>query len=220
MMRVFDCVRDRVTQALAHGLEPPENRGRHPAWDDDIERRLLLWIQENAAKNSAVTGRDVREHIAMRYHQSVIRGWVNSFLRRHLEDLCRVNSVSQETQRLEVPRCFLEETIRCLHEYVKGLCTELVLNLDEVGISDWEDRKSKKVIVPQSMSGQTIHHKVNCALKHVSVIACVSAAGESLTPYIVTSQDSPSLREQLKRRGVRFGTDFILKSRAKPYINA
>jgi hypothetical protein len=48
----------------------------------------------------------------------------------------------------------------------------------------------------------------------------VSAAGESLTPYIVTSQDSPTVRERLKKHGVRFGTDFILKHRAKPYINA
>jgi hypothetical protein len=36
----------------------------------------------------------------------------------------------------------------------------------------------------------------------------------------VTSQDSPVVRAQLKKRGARFGTAFILKSRAKPYINA
>jgi hypothetical protein len=48
----------------------------------------------------------------------------------------------------------------------------------------------------------------------------VSAAGESLIPGIVTSQDSPVVHAQLKKRAVRFGTDLILKSRAKPYINA
>jgi hypothetical protein len=57
-------------------------------------------------------------------------------------------------------------------------------------------------------------------LKHLSVIACVSAAGESLIPDIVPSQGSPVIRAQLKKRGVCFGTAFILKSRAKPYINA
>jgi hypothetical protein len=46
------------------------------------------------------------------------------------------------------------------------------------------------------------------------------AAGEGFTPYIVTSQDSPVVRAQLRKRGVRLGIDFILKSRAKPYINA
>jgi hypothetical protein len=48
----------------------------------------------------------------------------------------------------------------------------------------------------------------------------VYAAGESLTPYILTSHDSPKVRERLKKHGVRFGTDFSLKHRAKPYVNA
>jgi hypothetical protein len=94
MMRTFWCVRDRVTHALSHGLDPPENHGRHPALDDDIEHGLLLWIKENAAKKkSAATGRDVPEHIATRYDLSVTRGWVNSFVGRHLDEFCRVNCV-------------------------------------------------------------------------------------------------------------------------------
>jgi 2-methylisocitrate lyase-like PEP mutase family enzyme len=48
----------------------------------------------------------------------------------------------------------------------------------------------------------------------------VSATGESLTPYILTSQDSPKVRERLKKHGVRFGTAFILTRRATPYVNA
>jgi hypothetical protein len=65
-----------------------------------------------------------------------------------------------------------------------------------------------------------MHHKVNGTLKQVSVIARLSAVGESLIPYIVTSQDSAHIGEQAKKHGVRFGTDFIFKARAKPYINA
>jgi hypothetical protein len=70
------------------------------------------------------------------------------------------------------------------------------------------------------MAEQTMHDKVNRNLKHVSVIVCVSAAGESLIPYIVTSQDSLHVREQSKKKGLRVGTDVILKAHRKPYINA
>jgi hypothetical protein len=77
-----------------------------------------------------------------------------------------------------------------------------------------------KVIVSRSIGEQTVHHKVNRNLKHISVIECVSAAGESLIAYIVTAQDSLHVRKQLKKKGVRFGTDLILKARRKPYINA
>jgi hypothetical protein len=139
---------------------------------------------------------------------------------RHFDELCKTQSAPQEVQRLEVPRRFLDETVRCLNKFVNGLPIELIFNLDEVGISEWENRISKNVNIPKSMIARKIHHKSNRNLKHVSVIACISAAGESLIPYVVTSQDSLPVRENLKKRGVCFGADFILKGRSKPYINA
>jgi hypothetical protein len=63
-------------------------------------------------------------------------------------------------------------------------------------------QENKKVIVPKLMSHQTIYHKVNRKVKHVSPIVCVSAVGETLIPYMVTSQDSMRLPEALKK-GVR-----------------
>jgi hypothetical protein len=185
-----------------------------------MERELLGWIESKAVNNTAVTGPDIHARITNHYRLSVTRGWVNSFIGRHLDRVGKVKSGPQESQHLEVPRCFLEETIRCLGEFVQIRPAELVFNLDEVGIRDWEDRPTKKVIVPLSARKQTIHHKINRGLKHVSIIACVSAGGESLTPYVVPSQDSPAVRQALKKRGVRLGTDFVLTHCAKPYINA
>jgi hypothetical protein len=46
----------------------------------------------------------------------------------------------------QVPGAFRERIIQDLHEYVQVCVAEQVFNLDEVGISDWEDRKTKKVI--------------------------------------------------------------------------
>jgi hypothetical protein len=66
---------------------------------------------------------------------------------------------------LEVPRAFLGETIRCLREYVHGMKAELMFNFDEVGMSEWENRKPKKVIVPKTMAGETVHHRVSRGVK-------------------------------------------------------
>jgi hypothetical protein len=57
-------------------------------------------------------------------------------------------------------------------------------------------------------------------VKHISVIADVSAAGESLTAYIIPPQHSASIREQFKKHHVRFETDLIKKSNAKSSISA
>jgi hypothetical protein len=97
---------------------------------------------------------------------------------------------------------------------------ELVFNLDEVGVSEWEDRRDRKVVIPRTISGQTMHHRASRNVKHISIITCISAAGEFLTPYIMTSQDSQSLRRRLMSRGVRLGVDFVLRQRSKPYVNA
>jgi hypothetical protein len=53
-------------------------------------------------------------------------------------------------------------------------------------------------------------------LIHPSVLPSVHpSVHPSIRPSI-----RPSIQEQLKKRGVRSGTDFIVKSRAKPHINA
>jgi hypothetical protein len=144
---------------------------------------------------------------------------VKSFIAHHPGAWGKLKSSPQEVEPLEKPLCFLEETLSCLAKFVQRRPTELVFNLDEVGISDWEDRKTKSVLVPRAIAEQAGHDKRNRTLKHDSVIACVSVAGEGLMPSIATSQDTTRVRDQ-KNSGVRFGTDFILKERLKRYINA
>jgi hypothetical protein len=91
-----------------------------------------------------------------------------------------------------------------------------VFNLDELVISDWEDLKKKKVLVGAAM----IQYEVSRNVKHISVIACMSAAGESLLPSVVTSQNSPAGQKHLKKQAVRFGTDSTVQFNQMPYINA
>jgi hypothetical protein len=136
-----------------------------------------------------------------------------------LQNFSEVKSIPQESPRLEVPRVFLDETVCCLRDYVHVMKSELVFNLDEVGMSEWEDRKQKKMIVSTTMIGEPIHHGVSRSVKHISVISCVSAAGESLTPFIMTSQMSDNILKRLMSRVVRMEVDFLLRQRSKPYVS-
>jgi hypothetical protein len=97
---------------------------------------------------------------------------------------------------------------------------ESVFNLDEVEMLEWENRKPRKVIVPKTIAGETVHHCVLRGVKYISIIACITAAGESLMPDIVTSQDFESLRKRLMHQGVRIGVDLTLKQQSKPYLGA
>jgi hypothetical protein len=81
-------------------------------------------------------------------------------------------------------------------------------------------RPLRKVIVPVSMTDQTIHHGLHRNLKHMSVICCVSAAGESLTSFVVSSQVNDKVTETLIIEGFRMGVDMILEHRQKAYATA
>jgi hypothetical protein len=54
----------------------------------------------------------------------------------------------------------------------------------------------------------------------MSIITCINAAEEFLTPSIVISQDSDPIRKRLMSRRVRLGMYFILRHRLKPYVSA
>jgi hypothetical protein len=97
---------------------------------------------------------------------------------------------------------------------------ELVFNLDEVDMSKPENRKPKKVFIPKPTAGETICHCVSRGVKHRAIVASITIAKESLTPYIVTLQGSEPLRKRLRHHGVRMGVDLVLKQRSKLYLDA
>jgi hypothetical protein len=175
---------------------------------------------KQAEQSAAVTRTDIKNY----YHEvcrlEISRGWVDSFILRHSAELTEKKSSPQEEPRLQVFRISLEEPMRTMHEALQGCPTNLVFNLDEVGISDWEDRKPKKVVVPVTVAAHNIHHRISRNVKHISIVTCISAGGACLTPYVVISQDSAALHQALEATGMQIGKHLILKQRAKPYVNA
>jgi hypothetical protein len=155
-----------------------------------------------------------------RFGKHIGRGWVDSFLTGRAAELCETPSLPQENRRLDVPRVFLEAAIEALREHAHHACAELVFNFGEIGMSEWKDRVEREVIVPATMRGQTIFRGVRRNLKHISLVVCVSAAGEHMTPFLVSSQATDPVETRLKQTGFRMGVDLILRKRSKPYMSA
>jgi hypothetical protein len=130
---------------------------------------------------------------------------VDSFILRRSDELTEKKSSPQEKPRLQVPRIFLNETISRMNEAVQGCPADLVFNLDEIGISDWADRKPKKVVVPMTATSHSIHHRVSRNLKHISIVTCIFVSGGCLTPYMITSQDSVAVCRSLEAGGWSHG---------------
>jgi hypothetical protein len=137
-----------------------------------------------------------------------------------VDQLFETKSVPQENPRLDVPRAFLEAATDGFRDHIHNACAELLFNLEEIGISEWEDRRARRVIVPSVMRGQTILHGVHRNLKHMSVVAFIFAAGEHMTPFFVCSQLNDAVERKPKLEGNRLGVDFILRRRSKSYMSS
>jgi hypothetical protein len=171
----FECARSRVSATFKHGVEQLGNCEKYEALRSDSEAEILTWIQENA-RRTPLWRQKRTEIIAQR-----------NFEFRWLADE-------------SIRSFFVIRMIWCKQNYSPR---RTVSEWTRMGLSIWvctserEDRKTKKVVVPAGMGSQPIHPRRSCNRKHVSLIAWISAAGAFLTLYIVTSQDSQSLREQL-----------------------
>jgi hypothetical protein len=155
-----NCSRHAVQSALANGLNEPKSRGRHMAVGAESDANTLAWIKRKAEISAAVTRTDIRNYCREVCKFQVSRGSVDSLISPHADELTEKKSSPQQETRLQVPRVFLEETIRMMHETIQGRPSELVFNLDEVGISDWEDRKPKKAVVPITPRAHNIHRRM------------------------------------------------------------
>jgi hypothetical protein len=57
------------------------------------------------------------------------------------------------------------------------------------------------VIVERTADAQTIHYRASRSVRHIPIITSITAGGESVTPYIVTAQDSGAIRKRLICQG-------------------
>jgi hypothetical protein len=85
-----------------------------------------------------------------------------------------------------------------MRQHIVGKLSELVFDLGEVGCSEWEARKPRKVIPSQAVSPDDVYHSVARRYRHATLLACVSVGGDALTPMLITGAP---IRDSIWRTG-------------------
>ena len=93
---------------------------------------------------------------------------------------------------------------------------ELVYNIDKTGLSNWEERKPKKVVIPKELENEKINYPINRGNRHITLVVTISAGGDAYFPMAVTSD--PSL-EKVFDLGIRRNTDLIFEVSNSLYVN-
>jgi hypothetical protein len=94
---------------------------------------------------------------------------------------------------------------------------ELIFNSDETGLYDWEERKTKPVIIPSHASSSTLHYPIDRAIRHHALLCCVSASGDAYSPLFIAPY--PKAR-RIFEKGIRENIDLKLEIRQVPYVDA
>jgi hypothetical protein len=133
--------------ALEHGLKPLGNPGKGTIRDQDGEQQIRDCIWQYVESKISVKKEEIKHYCPSQFQAPITRNLADSFVLRGAEETIPTKSVPQEGERLSGPRAFLTRTVQNLNEHLQEYTTEPVFNLDEVGISVWEGRRTRKVTV-------------------------------------------------------------------------
>jgi hypothetical protein len=93
--------------------------------------------------------------------------------------------VPQEQLRLRIPREYLNDYISLIKEYVPLVLVELIFNLHETRLFNWDEWKTKLEIIPSHASPSTLHYPVDRAIHHHTLLYGVSASGDAHSPLLL-----------------------------------
>jgi hypothetical protein len=148
---------------------------RQPTLDSHQEGNVVHFIQHGFASGNYVIQREGLNYV----NKILTSGWLQTFLDRPRSQVTTAIVHPQEHVRLQVPRCWLDSYVQLIKNHVPKIPAELKVNIDETGLSYWEERKEKMVLLPSAHTDSTFHHTVNRSVKHHTLMCCISAAGDA-----------------------------------------
>jgi hypothetical protein len=203
----------RAKTGLVRPYRPP---GRPFIMSDEQENGIIRYIQTQSNLNEYVTQCEILKYIEAQYGLIQSHSWFAQFLERHSEEIIRSVAVPQENLRLEVPRIWLNEYLELITKIVPLACCELIYNLDETGLSEWEERRRKNVIASAATIGKTLHYRANRGIRHQTLLCTVSAGGDAYSPLLLSSEPS-TLR--LFETPIRRNIDLSIEIKDSAYVD-
>jgi hypothetical protein len=153
-------------------------------------------VRERVIAGIYFTQTEVLNFVETEFRKTLIHGWLECFLKRHSGDIRKAVLAPEELPRLQIPRCYLDKYITLIKPWVPLVPAELIFNLDETGLSDWEERKPKPALIPTDLEDSHFHYPADRAIRHQTLLCCVSAAGDAYCLFLVSSNTSRQLQAQ------------------------
>jgi hypothetical protein len=109
----------------------------------------------------------------------------------------------------------LDKYIDLTKAYIPLVPSELMVNLHESRLSDWEERKSKTVLVKAEAGDQPLHYPVDRGIRHHTLLSCISASANAYCPLLLSP--TPAVLGKYEK-GVRENTDLQIEIVDSPCV--
>jgi hypothetical protein len=124
------------------------------------------FIREWPRTGSYLTQRRLLNFVKDNCHMTLTHSWTTIFLAWYSASVAKAIVSPQELSRLQTPRHHLDEYINLSKAYIPLVPSTLVFNLDETGLSDWEERRPKPVLVTVDRASQPLSYLVDRGIRH------------------------------------------------------
>lgn len=213
---VFHIRESNVRRILCKAKEAKNKIGR-PLFFTDLQEQMI--IDQIVSKRNTfdfMTPNQILTFTEEKTGKSVTRGFLNSFVYRHRDVILSIEIDPQDATRLTVPRKYLMEFLDLVEKLILIVPAALTYNIDETGLSDWEERKKKTVIIPKELKDIDLQYPVDRKNKHVTLVVTISADGDAYFPLAITS--NPNLTK-IFDLNIRENVDLLLQISTSSYIN-
>ena len=212
---LFNVSLGNVRKILCKARKTPQNVGRPFIFNEKEENLIITELRSKRSTMDFMTIPQMINFIEEKFHKCITRGWVNTFLNRHRDALIKTEIFPQEELRMKVPRIYLTQFMDLVEKIIPNVPADLIYNIDETGLSDWENRKPKTVIMPKELEKIDKHYPINRGIRHITLVVTISAGGDAYSPLIVTSDSS---LEKIFEHGVRRDIDISIHIGKSSYI--
>lgn len=182
--------------------------GRPLKIDPENEKIIIAKIISKRDSYDFMTITQIIKFVEENFKKSITKGWVNSFIYRHKDEL--------DESRLKVPRRYLKDFLDIVKVLITISPAELIYNIDETGLSDWEEKKPKIVVIPKELEYEKLNYPTNRGNRHVTLVFTILAGDDAYFPMAIASDSS---LEKVFDLGIRRDTDLILKVSNSSYMN-
>jgi hypothetical protein len=204
-----------VAKILCKARKQPRPPGRPLSLSEEEEAAVITYIRETSRARNFVTRAAVLRFVEETTRKTLTYSWIQAFVSRHEGEIALRVAKPQENPRLQTPRAYLNAYIFLVQRIMHLSPAELVFNIDESGLSDWEERKRKDVIVSTELEPGDLHYGVDRAIRHQTLVCLISASGDAYCPLVI-SNDRRVLG--IFEKGVRPGIDLRITIQTSPYI--